>query len=75
MWAPELKKQNKCLKRKAYIDNKGSFMQDTFPRNKIKVCDVYVKTKDLSKDQFLVSQEELALLVLCHSQVIIDTTT
>lgn len=50
-------------------------MQDTFPRNKIKVCDVYVKTKDLSKDQFLVSQEELALLVLCHSQVIIDTTT
>lgn len=46
-------------------------MQDTSPRNKTKVRDVYIKTKDLSKDQFHVSQEELAFPVLCHAQVII----
>lgn len=55
-----------------YIDNEGYYSQDTAPTKKNKECDVYVKTKDLSKDQIVVaSQEELASHVLCHAQVII----
>lgn len=51
-----------------YIDNEGCYSQDTAPTNKIEECDVYVKTKDLSKDQIVVvSQEALASHVLCHT--------
>lgn len=49
----------------AYIDNEGYYSQDTAPTKKNKECDVYVKTKDLSKDQIVAaSQEELASHVM-----------
>lgn len=50
----------------AYIDSEGCYSQDVALRNKIEECDVYLKTKDLSKEQFVVvCQEELASIVLC----------
>lgn len=54
------------FKRIAYTDSEEYYSQDTSARNKVEECDVYVKTENLSKDQFVVvSQEELASLVLC----------
>lgn len=59
-------KTEQRFKRIACIDSEGHYSQDTAPRNKDEEYDVYVKIKDLSKDQFVVvSQEELASLVLC----------
>lgn len=59
-----------------YIDSEGHYSQDTAPRNKVEECDVFVKTKDLSKDQFVaVSQEELAFLVFVSHTSDHDETT
>lgn len=71
-------KAEQRFKRPVYIDSEGQYSQDTAPRNKAEECDVYIKTEDLSKDEFVVvSQEELASLVLarvCHNQTT-DTNT
>ena len=43
-------KEAQVFKNIAYIDSEGCYSQDTAPRNQVEECDVYAKTKGLSKD-------------------------